>query len=66
MESEWASAASLPGRILVVEDDRQILAIISLLLEDEGYEIQTASDGKQALALLSDGAPPDLIPHDSR
>jgi CheY-like chemotaxis protein len=41
MESEWASAASLPGRILVVEDDRQILAIVSLLLEDEGYEIQT-------------------------
>jgi signal transduction histidine kinase len=61
MESEWASAASLPGRILVVEDDRQILAIISLLLEDEGYEIQTATDGKQALARLREGPSPDLI-----
>jgi signal transduction histidine kinase len=61
MESEWASAASLPGRILVVEDDRQILAIISLLLEDEGYEVQTATDGKQALAHLQKGPSPDLI-----
>jgi signal transduction histidine kinase len=61
MESESTSAASLPGRILVVEDDRQILAIISLLLEDEGYEIVTASDGKQALARLRDGPSPDLI-----
>jgi signal transduction histidine kinase len=61
MESEWASAASLPGRILVVEDDRQILAIVSLLLEDEGYEVETASDGKQALARLHQGPRPDLI-----
>jgi signal transduction histidine kinase len=61
MESESTSAASLPGRILVVEDDPQILAIVSLLLEDEGYEIVTASDGKQALARLRDGPNPDLI-----
>jgi signal transduction histidine kinase len=61
MESESTSAATLPGRILVVEDDRQILAIISLLLEDEGYEIVTASDGRQALARLRDGPNPDLI-----
>jgi two-component system NtrC family sensor kinase len=61
MESESTSAASLPGRILVVEDDRQIQAIISLLLEDEGYEIVTASDGRQALARLRDGPNPDLI-----
>jgi signal transduction histidine kinase len=44
-----------------VEDDRQILAIVSLLLEDEGYEIVTASDGRQALARLREGANPDLI-----
>jgi len=61
MESESRSAAALPGRILVVEDDRQILAIISLLLEDEGYEIVTASDGRQALARLREGPSPDLI-----
>jgi signal transduction histidine kinase len=61
MEPESACGVSLPGRILVVEDDRQILSIISDLLEDEGYEIQTASDGKQALACLRDGPNPDLI-----
>jgi signal transduction histidine kinase len=61
MQPELASAASLPGRILVVEDDRQILAIISLILEDEGYEVLTATDGKQALARLREGLSPDLI-----
>jgi signal transduction histidine kinase len=61
MQSESACAAALPGRILVVEDDRQILAIISLLLEDEGYEVLTATDGKQALARLREGLSPDLI-----
>jgi signal transduction histidine kinase len=61
MESEAAALTSLPGRILIVEDDRQILSIVSLLLEDEGYEVLTASDGKQALARLREGPPPDLI-----
>jgi signal transduction histidine kinase len=61
MESRSASPETLPGRILVVEDDAQILAIVALLLEDEGYLIDTASDGKQALSRLRDGPLPDLI-----
>jgi signal transduction histidine kinase len=61
MECESAAVGCLPGRILVVEDDRQILAIISLLLEDEGYEVHTAPDGRQALTHLREGPNTDLI-----
>jgi signal transduction histidine kinase len=59
--SRPASPASVPGRILVVEDDPQIRDIVSLVLEDEGYEVDTASDGREALARLRGGLDPDLI-----
>ena len=41
--------SSSRGKILVVEDDREILDIIRLFLEDDGYEVITASDGNTAL-----------------
>ncbi|MDE0553620.1 MAG: SpoIIE family protein phosphatase [Candidatus Poribacteria bacterium] len=46
--------------ILVVDDDLDILQLLRMNLEPDGYEVRTASDGKQAVetALLD---PPDLI-----
>jgi two-component system response regulator GlrR len=38
-------------RILVVDDDRNILKLIGMRLESEGYEVHTASDGERAKAL---------------
>ena len=40
------------GPILIVEDDEAILTTLELTLEDEGYEVLTASDGAAALELL--------------
>ena len=40
------------ARILVVEDEPLIRDMIVLSLEDEGYEIITACDGREALELL--------------
>ncbi len=37
------------GRILVVEDDREILDIIRSYLVEDGYEVLTATDGHAAL-----------------
>jgi CheY-like chemotaxis protein len=37
-------------RTLVVDDDPLNVRIIRSLLQREGYEVQTASDGRQALA----------------
>jgi CheY-like chemotaxis protein len=46
--------------ILVVEDDIELLALLEEVLADAGYEVATASDGRQGLALARD-RPPALI-----
>jgi DNA-binding response OmpR family regulator len=38
-----------PALILVVEDDPQIRQTIQWALQDEGYHVETAADGEQAL-----------------
>ncbi|HEY1707773.1 MAG TPA: response regulator transcription factor [Rhizomicrobium sp.] len=45
--------------IALVDDDKNILASVSMLLEQEGYHVKTYSDGAAALTALS-AAPPDL------
>jgi CheY-like chemotaxis protein len=47
-------------RILVVDDEPQILRVLSRSLASEGYEIRVASDGDEALSVFSDWAP-DLV-----
>ena len=37
------------GRILVVDDDREIVKLICLYLENEGYETLTAYNGRECL-----------------
>jgi len=46
--------------ILIVDDDQGIRASLKAFLERTGFEISTASDGMQALALL-DRVSPDLL-----
>lgn len=43
-------------RVLIVEDDGDIRSSVSELLESEGYEVATAVNGREALALLRAGA----------
>ena len=45
--------------IALVDDDKNILASVSMLLEQEGYHVRTFTDGASALTALS-AAPPDL------
>ena len=42
------TAASL-GRILVVDDEPRQRDILQMILEAEGYDAETASNGRQAL-----------------
>jgi DNA-binding response OmpR family regulator len=39
-------------RILMIEDDREMVTLGKLILEREGYEVLTAYDGAQGLELL--------------
>ena len=48
------------ARILVVEDDRDLNNAYCIILRNEGHEIETAFDGKEALAKLKHFTP-DLI-----
>lgn len=39
-------------KVLVVDDDADILALVQLVLADEGYEVSIARDGREALVRL--------------
>lgn len=48
-------------RILLVDDERDILEILSYNLEKEGYEIKTARDGETAINIAKDFRPHLII-----
>ena len=52
-------------RVLVVDDDEAIRAVIDEALSDEGYCVLTARDGADALRAVT-ATPPDLILLDMR
>ena len=58
-EDKWNQIGSSMPTIALVDDDRNILASVSLSLEAEGYRIQTYTDGASALEGLK-ASPPDL------
>jgi len=51
---------SRPTRILVVDDEANLVELVQGYLEREGYEVVTAGDGPAALALARD-IRPDLL-----
>src|SRR4029453_6793177 len=57
---ETTATAERPRRILVVDDAEGIRAYLATLLELRGYQVDTAEDGRRALALLEAGADPDV------
>jgi DNA-binding response OmpR family regulator len=46
--------------VLVVDDERNIVELVRLYLEKEGFAVTSASDGEQALVAF-DRAEPDLV-----
>ena len=67
MESAVESASRTGGAdlgplpVLVVDDDRAVLDAVSELLQNEGYRVATARDGRVALARLRRGLRPCVI-----
>jgi DNA-binding NtrC family response regulator len=47
--------------VLVVDDAEAIRTFVAHLLELRGYAVDTAEDGRSALALLEGGAAPDVV-----
>ncbi len=50
----------MPGKILVVDDDPDILDMLTMVLESQDYQVVTARDGIEALANLK-AEEPDLL-----
>jgi len=50
-----------PTRILIVDDDASVRDVISVLLQEEGYECRTASSAEAALDVAAAEAPPLVI-----
>ncbi|MHB8882131.1 MAG: sigma-54-dependent transcriptional regulator [Thermodesulfovibrionales bacterium] len=40
------------GRILAIEDERSMREVLKILLEEEGYDVETASDGLEGIDLI--------------
>jgi two-component system response regulator MprA len=61
-KTETATDPASVGHVLVVDDDRSLRRAVARALELEGYEVQVAEDGLQALASFDEGAtPPDAV-----
>ena len=50
----------MPKRVVMVEDDSTVQAVLYELLTEEGYCVEQAIDGEQALTVLQEQCP-DLI-----
>jgi DNA-binding response OmpR family regulator len=52
---------NLTHRVLVVDDEPQVVWVLQLALDAEGYEVLTAHDGVEALAQISQGHPELMV-----
>ena len=52
----------MPGTILVVDDENNIVQLARLYLNNEGYRVEAAHDGKQALEKAKSVRPDLIIP----
>lgn len=61
-----SESAANPTHLLLVDDDRLILATLSRGLQDVGYRVSCAESAEEAQELLSSGLRPDLALLDVR
>lgn len=50
----------MPKKVLLVDDEPNILLSLEFLMQRAGYQIETAADGEAALQCIAAG-PPDLV-----
>lgn len=65
-EMERRMQALKPPPVLVVDDDYDIRETLRIALEEEGYEVDEAEDGAQALSMLRTSPQPSIVLLDLR
>src|SRR5207253_4694107 len=58
--SQLSTLNSQPVSVLVVDDDADVRQLLAIRLRGQGYEVDTAADGDEALLRVAAGQP-DLI-----
>lgn len=48
-------------RVLIAEDEANIVESLSFILQREGFEVASVADGEAALAAMRNGHPPQLL-----
>ena len=61
MSARRSNSEQPRGRVLIVDDDPDMLVIASAALEHAGYEVQVAADGLAALAAIRREKPDVVI-----
>ena len=58
-----AAGAGIAGRprIVLADDNADMRDYARRVLEEGGYDVRAVADGEAALAVISDGTPPDLV-----
>ena len=51
----------MQSRILIVDDDPQVLKLFAKILKDGGYSVKTEDSGQNALASFEEDGPFDLV-----
>ncbi len=64
-DSNVPDAASPRARVLMVEDEPSARRALAMLLAEEGYEVETASSGEEALEMIG-ASHPDVLLTDVR
>jgi len=54
------------SRILIVDDELKLVKKLRKLLEKDGFEVETAGNGKEALQVIGESKPFDVIISDIR
>jgi CheY-like chemotaxis protein len=63
-EATGEAAANIPPsprRVLLIEDDAAIRETLGEALQEEGFEVVVAPNGRKALEILRNGPPPSAI-----
>ena len=50
------------GKVLIIDDEKNILNTLSSILEDEGFAVSKARDGKEGLAIFEREEPDIVLP----
>lgn len=56
-----ASDMTMPGTVLIVEDDKDLREVVSETLTEEGYTVHQATNGLQAMGMLKEGLRPCIV-----